>query len=719
MRMSIGLAAGLLLGAAQADAQSGFCLDSVPPPSAPVRDLHCVDLVPTPDLDGVTGVAEIGQAPTPFGLAVTADGHLRYTLTTVLRGLPDPASLGPYRTYVAWLVDPTLAPVLRLGAVANGTTYLGEGSLDKFLLIVSAESADTVSVQRGRPVLRGMSPSTRLGSHGIAAVPSVGAPASPGGGAHRHSPEGGDSAAWRMPPMPLGLPMVPGLSALTPRAEPWLPRGGSSGADAAAPAPRRQVLGLHDGDSLTLVAAPIRRRVGGREVTLYGFNGQVPGPLLAVRQEATIHVRFENGTDLPTAVHWHGVRLDNRSDGVPHVTQDPVPPGGSFHYTVHFPDAGLYWYHPHHREDLLQDAGLAGAIQVRPADSAWLGPAHGERVLVLDDLLADGSGLIPWGGDAATHALMGRFGSLLLVNGEASWTMEADRGAVVRLWLVNVSNTRTWNVSLPGARMKLVASDLGRFDRESWVESVLIGPAERYAVDVRFEHAGRVQLLNQVRAIDHLGGRIFPVVDTLGVVTVRQPAARPDLGAAFDSLRTPGGEAAEAAALRGELAQPASHELVLTLRTENIAFGLERMLRADTGYAHPLEFVGTMPEMDWLPTSREARWIVRDPATGQENDAIRWRFRVGDRVRLRLRNDRSVLHPMAHPIHLHGQRFLVLARNGVPQERLAWKDTAIVPVGGTVDLLVEMTNPGRWMLHCHIAEHLSAGMATVLEVDAR
>ena len=240
----VGLAAVLLLGsAAPAEAQTGFCLDSVPPPSAPVRDLHCVDLVPRPDLEGVTGVAEIGQANAPFGLAVTADGHLRYTLTTVLRGLPDPASLGPYGAYVAWLADPTLAPVIKLGAVTNGTTALGEGSLDKFILIISAEASDTVSVQRGRPVLRGLSPSTRLGSHGIAAVPAVRAPLSPSGG-HQHSADGGGGATWRMPPMPLGLPMVPGLSGLAPQAQPWLPSGDSSRAPGIAP---RQVIELRDG----------------------------------------------------------------------------------------------------------------------------------------------------------------------------------------------------------------------------------------------------------------------------------------------------------------------------------------------------------------------------------------------------------------------------------------------------------------------------------------
>ena len=172
-----------------------------------------------------------------------------------------------------------------------------------------------------------------------------------------------------------------------------------------------------------------------------------------------------------------------------------MPPGGSFHYEVRFPDAGLYWYHPHHREDLLQDAGLAGNILVRPGDPGWLGPADREEVLLLDDLLADGLGLLPWGEETPTHALMGRFGNILLVNGEPRWDAEVDRGAVVRLWLTNASNTRTWNLSLPGARMKAVATDLGRFDTEAWVESVVLGPAERYAVDVRFGRAGAVPLI--------------------------------------------------------------------------------------------------------------------------------------------------------------------------------------------------------------------------------
>jgi FtsP/CotA-like multicopper oxidase with cupredoxin domain len=111
------------------------------------------------------------------------------------------------------------------------------------------------------------------------------------------------------------------------------------------------------------------------------------------------------------------------------------------------------------------------------------------------------------------------------------------------------------------------------------------------------------------------------------------------------------------------------------------------------------------------------RWFLRDPATGLEDMKIDWRFKAGDRIRLRLGNNRTVFHGMQHPVHIHGQRFIVLAVNGVPNDNPVWKDTVLLPAGGTVELLLELTNPGRWMLHCHIAEHLGAGMMMGFEVS--
>ena len=223
---------------------------------------------------------------------------------------------------------------------------------------------------------------------------------------------------------------------------------------------------------------------------MFAFNDQYPGPLLQIPQGAEIIVDLTNALDQPTTVHWHGVRLDNRFDGTPDLTQQPVPPGGHFIYRLRFPDAGIYWYHPHVREDVQQELGLYGNMLVRSPRPDYFSPAHREEILMLDDLLINDDGIVPFGGDAATHALMGRFGNVLLVNGEPRYSLSVRKGEVVRFYFTNVSNTRTFNVSFPGARMKVVASDVGNFEREAWVESVVIAPAERYVVHVKFDAGG-------------------------------------------------------------------------------------------------------------------------------------------------------------------------------------------------------------------------------------
>ena len=690
--------------------QSTPCAD--PSPAAPARDLYCIELVPTARARPAIGAVRLERPQTPFGAAVTADGHHVHELTFDVAGLPDPSALGAYTTYVAWLTTPILDPVVKLGELANGRRRLGRASFDKFLVLVSAEPGADVAERTGPLVLRGMSPSTRMEPHLATRLPpqAVGTRAHHDGAAHGTGAAAiGDS--WPMPPMHSGVTfMVPGLERLAPSAEPWRPSADPAGVPAERP---REVLDLGDGDTLTLDAAPVRRRIGNRDVVVYGFNGQSPGPFLRVRERATVTVRFENRLELPSAVHWHGIRLDNRFDGVPGMTQDPVPPGGGFTYVLRFPDPGIYWYHPHVREDVQQELGLYGNILVRgTATNAW-GPVDREEAIILDDLLlADDGAPFPFGRTRTTHALMGRFGNVFLANGSPDLRIDVRAGEIVRLYLTNAASTRVLNVSIPGTRMKLVGGDVGPLEREEWVESVVLAPAERWVVDVRFDSAGSYALLNRVRAIDHTVGRFFAETDTLVRVEAgpRPSALGPGRRERFDSLGVHRGVTTEVDAYRAWVDRAPDRELLLTLRTSGLPFGLVQALRLDTGYVNPVEWSGTMPMMDWLPTAAETEWVLREPATGRENMAIDWRFGRGELVKIRLRNDRHTLHPMSHPIHLHGQRFLVLARNGVAQQNLGWKDTVLLPVGETADILVEMTNPGRWMLHCHIAEHLEAGM---------
>ncbi|HEX6057742.1 MAG TPA: multicopper oxidase family protein [Gemmatimonadaceae bacterium] len=678
--------------------------------ASPAPDLYSLELVPTARAERAWGTVRMERPQTPMGAAVTAEGTHVHELVAEITGLPEPASLGAYGTYVAWLTTPILEPVVKLGEVTNGRARIGRAAFDKFLVLVSAEPHAGVAERTGPLVLRGMSPSTRMEPHLSTRLP----PQDDGGHAHHD----GAASGWPMPPMHPGVAyMVPGLERLVPSDAPWRPSADAASVPAERP---REVLDLADGDTLTLVAAPVRRRIGNRDVVVYGFNGQSPGPFLRVRERATVTVLFENRLELPSAVHWHGVRLDNRFDGVPGMTQDPVPPGGRFTYELRFPDPGIYWYHPHLREDIQQELGLYGNILVRGGTTDAWGAADREEAIILDDLLlADDGAPFPFGRTRTTHALMGRFGNVFLANGSPDLRLDARVGEVVRLYLTNASSTRVLNVSIPGARLKLVGGDIGPLEREEWVESVVLAPAERWVVETRLDSAGSYAMVNAVRAIDHTAGRFFGEVDTLLRVDVgprRSAGCPPEAGgcarrgAEFDSLDVRSSVTAEVGPLRGWMDRAPDKELLLTLRTKTLPFGLVQALRLDTGFVNPVEWSGTMPMMDWLPTPAEVEWVLREPATGRENMAIDWRFARGELVKVRLRNDRHTLHPMSHPIHLHGQRFLVLARNGVAQQNLGWKDTVLLPVGETADLLVEMSNPGRWMMHCHIAEHLEAGM---------
>ena len=682
----------------------------------PEGGARCIELFPAPDFPSLSGAVLLTPAPSPFGASVSADGAQRWMLELELEGLPPPASLGPYETYVAWAAPPVLEPRVRLGRIEEGRLTAGPLALDKFFVFVTAEPS-------GPTVLRGTSPSMALQPHELPAMLSVAAGGLRGeGGDHAahdagHAARGEAAGAWVAPPMHPSVSMPAGLHRRPPDVSPFLPTAGPT-ATSIPEASAREVLRLSDGDSLDLVAAPVRRTVGNRTFTLYGFNGQVPGPLLQVPQNARIVVRFRNRTALPATIHWHGIRLENPFDGVPHVTQPFVPPGGTFRYEVRFPDAGLYWYHPHHREDVLQDLGLYGNVWVDAADPDYFAPVDREEVLLLDDLLIADDDLLPYGREAATHALMGRFGNVLLVNGEPEYRLEVARGEIVRFFLTNSASTRTLNVSVGGAPIKLVGTDVGKFERETWVESVVLAPAERYIVEVLFAEPGMTAMTNRVQALDPLNGTFFPEVDTLGRIAVSNgPAASAAAVASFRRLRRNADVAADLEPYRPHFEGPVDRELVLTIEADSLPFPLGALLKLERAWFAPVEWAGTMPRMNWETTGRNVRWILRDPGTGAENMDIRWRFRRGEIVKLRLTNGVDALHAMQHPIHVHGQRFLVLAQNGVANDNLAWKDTLLLPAGDTATILLDLANPGDWMLHCHIAEHLEAGMKMVFTVQ--
>jgi FtsP/CotA-like multicopper oxidase with cupredoxin domain len=540
---------------------------------------------------------------------------------------------------------------------------------------------------------------------------------------------------------------------------------------------RPGVIRLHEGDHLDLGIGRVRKDIENAGLRMLAYNGSIPGPTLHVDQGSQISVHVTNVGDVETTVHWHGLRLENRFDGVPHETQEPIPIGGSFSYSLQFPDAGFYWYHPHMREDFAQEMGLYGTIVVEPSDPSYWPAVDRHLTLTLDDLLVEDGHIAPFSRSGVSFTAMGRFGNVMLINGDTEFAGEAALGEVVRLYLVNTANTRIFNFALRGARMKLVGGDSGRYEHETFVDEVLLAPSERAVIDVLFDTPREVQL--EHRTPDHvydLGG--FTVGDASGgkaAAAFDVLRIDPDLTAEHDSIghdleRPPdkvlaffsqmpllyGADAVSASSyvcpihpevmaseplkcpkcgmklVAAHAQAPTSYscpmhpEVTASEPTKCPKCGM-RLVPSDAavtparqsperaahgGHEHGdgLEWEDLMPEINRASDPSNMIWQLIDQETGAVNGAISWAFTVGDRVKIRLVNEMDSDHPMHHPFHIHGAgRFLILSRDEHPEQNLVWKDTVLLRAGETVDILLDVSNPGLWMAHCHIADTPRAG----------
>ncbi|MEO8084666.1 MAG: multicopper oxidase domain-containing protein, partial [Ardenticatenales bacterium] len=465
----------------------------------------------------------------------------------------------------------------------------------------------------------------------------------------------------------------------------FLPGDGQRGI-ARRPQQPTTTLDLADGARFDMAATVITRTIGGRTYPGYGYNDEVGGPILRVAQGSHVTVDFRNEIDLPTTVHWHGLRHANRDDGVPGVTQPAVPPGGRYTYHLAFPDPGVYWYHPHVREDIQQDGGMAGVMLVTPSDPGYFNPVDHEEVLVLDDLFLENGKLVPFDKDRANFTVMGRFGNTMLINGRDDYRYAVRQGDVARFYVVNVANVRPFRLAFDGARMKRVGGDLGKYTEDAYVDSVVIAPAERAIVEVLFDRPGSVAIVNATPERRYTLGTIdvAKALDAAAAARAGGSVAR----AAFDKRRLNTEIVADMARYLGFAFGEPDIELELDIDMPSLLTTTHRDAAAADGHAdeqggaadgaataaeHGTGTAGVDHSMEWeddmlaanrQSTSDETRWVLRDVATGAENNDLAYAFTVGDLVKIRITNRPDSAHPMQHPIHIHGQRFVIVARNG-------------------------------------------------------
>jgi suppressor of ftsI len=478
---------------------------------------------------------------------------------------------------------------------------------------------------------------------------------------------------------------------------------------------------LKNADTFNLTASIVKKNINGAEVRMLAYNSSVPGPVIKVPQGSEVTIHFTNNTDVPTTLHSHGVRLDNAFDGVPDVTQKQVDVGQSFDYKIKFPDAGLYWYHPHIREDYTQQSGLYGNYLVVPNDLNYWSPVNQEQILMFSDILLDGNNIAGFNAQNTDHTLMGRFGNTLLINGQSNYQMTVDKGSVFRFYLTNAANTRPFKITIPNAKMKLVGSDNGKYEKEQWVDSVTLGPSERAIVEVMFDGTGPYTIENKTPDKTY----------SLGTITVSNQTVQTSYATQFQTLRTNQDVISGIDPFMQYFNKQPDKNLNLTIDMKgsmqgmNMSGGMmmgsgssmQGMDMSGSGSGDGIEWEDNMGSMNANSTDQTLQWKIVDQNTGKANGDIDWKFKVGDKVKIKITNDKTSMHPMQHPIHFHGQKFLVLTTNGVKNTDLVWKDTVLIPSGVTTEILVDMENPGTWMAHCHIAEHLQDGMMFQYKVE--
>ncbi len=409
-----------------------------------------------------------------------------------------------------------------------------------------------------------------------------------------------------------------------------------------------------------LVAAPSTLEVAdGLEVEVWSYNGTVPGPELRVELGDTVVVTLDNQLPQATSIHWHGVRVPNDMDGVPGVNQDPIAPGESFRYEFTPEDAGTFWFHSHNRGSEQIERGLYGSIVVvGPNEPVY----DHDLVWMIDDWLLDGDGSLNENFNVMhdiTHN--GRWGNLVTVNGIVAPDVSIRPGDRVRVRMVNAANARVVAPVFDGVAPVGIAVDgmLARqpFDGQGFV----LAPGNRLDVELLMPDG-------PVSVAENFNGEGYP----LATLTPDETAAvaEPSADAAAPSNPT----LPESAAFAG---LGIDHEYSLDFASSAMMMG------ADWGFNGQ-----TFDNTDTLTVAE------------------------GGVYTFRLRNDSQALHP----IHFHGQFFMVTGVDGQPIDEGHLRDTVLVYPGQTVDMALRATDAGLWAVHCHIQEHAEAGMMTLLEV---
>jgi len=412
------------------------------------------------------------------------------------------------------------------------------------------------------------------------------------------------------------------------------------------------------------------------DTNIWGYDGQVPGPVLKVRQNDTLRVRLNNELPQPTSVHWHGIRIDNAMDGSP-LVQTPVEPGESFDYSFSSPDAGTFWYHTHTRGFEQLTRGLYGALIIEES-TPLKEKFDDDIVLIVDDWMLDKEGQIDEDSIGSMHSMShgGRTGNWASVNGVNKPNIKVTPGARVRMRLINTCNARILDIVLPEMDAWTVALDGQPVSPVKLDKPLMLAPGQRadLAVDIPVDMPER-----------RIFGIQLPksVYDGAYLVAGGSPALKPRENPPSPLPDNPMAET--------RLDLDNAHKVALGMQ----GGAMGQMREAKIG--------GKTEDIRTL-VRRGKVWAFNGAVDGDTAEPM---FEVprGTTVTIDINNDTAWPHAM----HLHGHHFRQID-SASGKELGPWRDTHLMERGEQHTIALVADNPGDWLIHCHMVEHAASGM---------
>jgi FtsP/CotA-like multicopper oxidase with cupredoxin domain len=409
-----------------------------------------------------------------------------------------------------------------------------------------------------------------------------------------------------------------------------------------------------------------------KNLEVYSYNGVIPAPTIKGKINDRIVVNLENNLNEETSIHWHGLQIENNMDGVPGLTQDSIKPKKSFIYNFTLKNPGIYWYHPHFETFKQIDMGLYGALIVDDENEKLI-KSDKDEIIFLDDFRLQNNKIST---KINMHDVVmgGKYGNRYLINGKEKYELKVEREDLLRLRLINPSNARIYALEIEDLDFLVIGKDIGLLKKAYKTKTIIIAPGERYDVLISINsNKKELEIRNFIQKNKY---------DLIGKIKINPQ--------------------------KSKINKNGNKNYLDNLQTKILNYKIDTYLKNKTSIEKNLEF-----KLNRSFGMRNFKWTMNGKSL-KENPEI-MNLKNGQYYKIKLKN----LDNGAHPIHIHGQKFLVLNRTYDVKNSIneGFRDTVLIYGNEEIEIGFVAEGIGNWLTHCHILEHSSFGMGAIFKIN--